>query len=64
MNFGRWFNVDLQTIKQSIAHCCYVGTFTSESFDQGMELLTLTTQITYSTSKREVLTIKLTRNRK
>jgi len=52
---GRWFNADIQIRDQSIANYRFTGTFTSESLDQVMELLTLTTPITYSSNKREVL---------
>ena len=52
---GRWFNADIQINDQSIANYRFTGTFTSESLDQVMDLLTLTTPISYSSSKREVL---------
>lgn len=55
---GRWFNADIQLSEQSIAYYRFTGTFTSESLEQVMELLTLTTPITYTTSKREVLNDK------
>jgi len=55
---GRWFNADIQINDQSIANYRFTGTFTSESLDQVMELLTLSTPIAYSTSKREVLNDK------
>lgn len=55
---GRWFNADIQIDDQSIANYRFTGKFTSESLDQVMELLTLTTPIAYSTSKREVLNDK------
>lgn len=55
---GRWFNADIQLNEQSIAYYRFTGTFTSESLEQVMELLTLTTPITYTTSKREVLNDK------
>jgi ferric-dicitrate binding protein FerR (iron transport regulator) len=55
---GRWFNADIQIRDQSIANYRFTGTFTSESLDQVMELLTLTTPITYMSNKREVLTDK------
>lgn len=52
---GRWFNADVQISDKSIANYRFTGTFTSESLEQVMELLTLTTPITYSINKREVL---------
>ncbi len=52
---GRWFNADIQIIDQSIEKHRFTGTFTSESLDQVMELLTLTTPIAYSSSKRKIL---------
>jgi ferric-dicitrate binding protein FerR (iron transport regulator) len=55
---GRWFNADIQITDKSIANYRFTGTFTSESLDQVMELLTLTTPISYTSSKREVLTDK------
>ncbi len=55
---GRWFNADIRITDQSIANYRFTGTFTSESLDQVMELLTLTTPITYSSSKREVMNNK------
>lgn len=55
---GRWFNADIQISNQSIANYRFTGRFTSESLDQVMELLTLTTPISYTSSKREVLNNK------
>lgn len=52
---GRWFNADIQIDDQSIANYRFTGTFTSESLGQVMELLTLSTPIAYSSSKRKVL---------
>jgi len=52
---GRWFNADIQINNQSVANYRFTGTFTSESLDQVMELLTLTTPIAYSSSKRKIL---------
>lgn len=52
---GRWFNAEIQISDQSIANYRFTGKFTSESLDQVLELLTLTTPITYSTNKREVM---------
>ena len=52
---GRWFNADIKINDLAIANYRFTGTFTSESLDQVMELLTLTTPIAYSSSKREVL---------
>lgn len=52
---GRWFNADIQISDQAIANYRFTGTFTSESLDQVMELLTLTTPISYSSSKRKIL---------
>lgn len=52
---GRWFNADIQINDQSVANYRFTGTFTSESLDQVMELLTLSTPITYSSSKRKIL---------
>jgi len=51
---GRWFNADIQINNQSVANYRFTGTFTSESLDQVMELLTLTTPIAYSSSKRKI----------
>ncbi len=52
---GRWFNADIQVIDQSVANYRFTGTFTSESLEQVMELLALSTPIDYSMSKREIL---------
>ncbi len=52
---GRWFNADIQISDQSIANYRVTGTFTSESLEQVMELLALSTPIDYSISKREIL---------
>lgn len=52
---GRWFNADIHISDQSIANYRFTGTFTSESLDQVMELLTLSTPIAYSSSKRKIL---------
>lgn len=52
---GRWFNADIRIEDQSIGNYRFTGTFTSESLEQIMELLTLTTPITYSSNKREVM---------
>jgi ferric-dicitrate binding protein FerR (iron transport regulator) len=52
---GRWFNADIQINDQSIANYRFTGTFTSESLDQVMDLLTLTTPISYSSNKRKIL---------
>lgn len=52
---GRWFNADIKINDQSIANYRFTGTFTSESLDQVMELLTLSTPINYSSSKRKIL---------
>jgi transmembrane sensor len=52
---GRWFNADIQITDQSIVNYRFTGTFTSESLDQVMELLILTTPIDYSISKRKIL---------
>jgi transmembrane sensor len=52
---GRWFNADIQINDPSIANYRFTGTFTSESLNQVLELLTLATPIAYSNSKREVL---------
>jgi len=52
---GRWFNADIQINDQSVANYRFTGKFTSESLDQVMELLTLTTPIAYSSSKRKIL---------
>ena len=52
---GRWFNADIQIDDHAISNYRFTGTFTSESLDQVMELLTLTTPITYSSSKREMM---------
>ncbi len=52
---GRWFNADIKINDPSIVNYRFTGTFTSESLDQVMELLTLTTPIAYSCSKRKIL---------
>lgn len=52
---GRWFNADIKINDPSIANYRFTGTFTSESLDQVMELLTLSTPIAYSSSKRKIL---------
>ncbi len=52
---GRWFNADIQIIDPSIIDYRFTGTFTSESLDQVMELLTLSAPIDYSISKRKIL---------
>lgn len=52
---GRWFNADIQIADQSVANYRFTGTFTSESLEQVMELLALSTPIDYSMSKREIL---------
>ncbi|MCK9640294.1 MAG: DUF4974 domain-containing protein [Prolixibacteraceae bacterium] len=51
---GRWFNADIQFNDQSIANYHFTGTFSSENLDQVMDLLTLSTPITYSCSKRKI----------
>lgn len=52
---GRWFNADIQIPDQSVANYRFTGTFTSESLEQVMELLALSSPIDYSVSKREIL---------
>jgi ferric-dicitrate binding protein FerR (iron transport regulator) len=52
---GRWFNADIQITDQSVASYRFTGTFTSESLEQVMELLALSTPINYSMSKRKML---------
>jgi len=52
---GRWFNADIQIADQSVANYRFTGTFTSESLEQVLELLALSTPIDYSMSKREIL---------
>ena len=52
---GRWFNADIKISDQSIANYRFTGTFTSESLDQVMELLSLSSPIGYSISKRTLL---------
>lgn len=52
---GRWFNASIQISDASIANFRFTGTFTSESLDQVLELLTISTPISYSISKREFL---------
>ena len=52
---GRWFNADIKISDESIANYRFTGTFTSESLEQVMELLTLSTPINYSMSKRTLL---------
>lgn len=51
----RWFNADIQIFDQSIVNDRFTGTFTIESLEQVMELLTLSTPIQYSISKRTIL---------
>ena len=50
---GRWFNADVKIIDRSIVNYRYTGTFTSESLDQVMALLTLSAPIEYSANKRK-----------
>jgi len=52
---GRWFNADIQIADQSVANYRFTGTFTSESLEQVLELLALSTPIDYSVSKRKML---------
>lgn len=52
---GRWFNADIKIADQSVANYRFTGTFTSESLEQVMELLALSTPIDYSMSKRRML---------
>ena len=52
---GRWFNADIKINDPSIANYRFTGTFTSESLDQVMDLLTLATPIAYTSSKRKIL---------
>jgi len=52
---GHWFNADIQINDRSVANYRFTGTFTSESLDQVLELLTLSTPISYTSSKRKVL---------
>lgn len=49
----RWFNAEMHIADPSIANYRFTGTFTSESLEQVMELLTLTTPIGYSDTRRE-----------
>lgn len=55
---GRWFNADIQISDKEIANYRFTGTFTSESLDQVLDLLTMSTPITYTSSKREILSDK------
>lgn len=50
---GRWFNSEMHITDQSIVNYRFTGTFTSESLEQVMELLTLTTPIGYSNTRKE-----------
>jgi len=52
---GRWFNADIKIIDQSISNDRFTGTFTSESMEQVMSLLALSTPIDYSMTKRTML---------
>ncbi|MFY9150372.1 MAG: FecR domain-containing protein [Prolixibacteraceae bacterium] len=52
---GHWFNADIKITDESIANYRFTGTFTSESLEQVMELLTLSTPISYSMSKRTLM---------
>ena len=52
---GRWFNADIQITDQSIKNYRFTGTLTSENLIQVMDLLTLSTPIAYSSSKRKIL---------
>ena len=52
---GRWYNADMQITDQSIANYRFTGTFTSESLEQVMELLTLSTPIGYSNTRQKIL---------
>lgn len=51
----RWFNADIQITDPSIVNYRFTGTFTGESLNQVLELLTLSTPIGYSESKRTIL---------
>lgn len=55
VKLGRWFNADIKITDQSLANYRFTGTFTSESLDQVLELLTMTTPIDYSSSQRKIL---------
>lgn len=50
---GRWFNAEMHITDPSIANYRFTGRFTSESLEQVMELLTLTTPIDYSNTRKE-----------
>lgn len=49
----RWFNAEMHITDPAIANYRFTGTFTSESLEQVMELLTLTTPIGYSNTRKE-----------
>jgi transmembrane sensor len=55
LKLGRWFNADIQIADPSVANYRFTGTFTSESLDQVLELLTISTPIDYSSSQRTIL---------
>lgn len=52
---GRWFNAEIKITDPSIVNYRFTGTFTSESLDQVLHLLTLSAPIDYSVSERKVL---------
>ena len=52
---GRWFNADIKITDPSIVNYRFTGTFTSESLDQVLHLLTLSAPIDYLVSERKVL---------
>lgn len=52
---GRWFNAEIKITDPSIVNYRFTGTFTSESLDQVLHLLTLSAPIDYSVSERQVL---------
>jgi ferric-dicitrate binding protein FerR (iron transport regulator) len=52
---GRWFNAEIKITDPSIANYRFTGTFTSESLDQVLHLLTLSAPIDYSASQRKLL---------
>lgn len=52
---GRWFNAEIKITDPSIVNYRFTGTFTSESLEQVLHLLTLSAPINYSVSERKVL---------
>ena len=52
---SRWYNVDIEIIDPELLDLTYTGTFIDETLPQVMELLTLMSPISYSISKRQMI---------